>query len=94
MAFSKRAAMIFTDDPDVLRLVETSMLAVALLHIIDAFTAMSHALIRGLGRQKIGGIGAAVSYWAFGLPMSWYLAFPCDWKLNGLWAGISLGLLL
>lgn len=62
------------------------------LQVVDAIAAMSHGLLRGIGRQSIGGYTNLFSYYVIALPLAFTLAFGLDWRLQGLWAGCTIGL--
>jgi Na+-driven multidrug efflux pump len=50
--------------------------------------AMEGGILRGQGRQHLGGIVNLVVYWVIALPIGLVLAFQADWGLYGLWAGM------
>lgn len=62
------------------------------MQIFDALAAVSHGILRGIGRQAIGGYANLFSYYAVALPVSLSLAFAAGWGLSGLWAGLVAGL--
>jgi len=45
-------------------------------------------ILRGQGRQHLGGIANVIVYWFIALPSGLALAFKADWGLYGLWAGM------
>jgi Na+-driven multidrug efflux pump len=45
-------------------------------------------ILRGQGRQHLGGIANVIVYWFIALPAGLALAFKADWGLYGLWAGM------
>ena len=45
-------------------------------------------ILRGQGRQHLGGIANVIVYWFIALPVGLTLAFKADWGLYGLWAGM------
>ena len=47
-------------------------------------------ILRGQGRQHLGGITNVIVYWFIALPAGLALAFKADWGLYGLWAGMVL----
>lgn len=67
---------------------------VAFLQVFDGLAAVSHGLLRGIGRQEIGGYVNLAAYYLVALPISFGLGFGLDWKLAGLWTGVTVGLLL
>lgn len=65
----------------------------AALQLFDALLALSNALLRGLGRQNIGGWVNLGVYYLFALPLAFFLCFgPPKMGLIGMWVGPSLGL--
>lgn len=86
-------AQSFTDDPVVRNLIVGVLPIVAAAQLFDAMCAISNALTRGLGRQKIGGWVNIFVYYLFGVPLSLLLTFgPSRLELIGLWIGPLIGL--
>ncbi|KIW62412.1 hypothetical protein PV04_10590 [Phialophora macrospora] len=86
-------ADIFTTDPTVKSIITAVMPITAAAQFFDALLALSNALLRGLGRQKIGGWVNLGVYYLFALPLSFFLCFgPPRMGLSGMWIGPSTGL--
>ena len=51
-------------------------------------------MLRGLGRQSIGGYVQLICYYVIALPISFATAFGLGWGLWGLWSGVAVGLFL
>lgn len=86
-------AQIFTEDEAVRSIIVRCLPIVASAQLFDALLTISNGLIRGLGRQKIGGLVNLGVYYAFALPLSFILVFgPPQMDIEGLWIGPSLGL--
>ncbi|KAK4159915.1 putative transporter [Cladorrhinum sp. PSN259] len=83
---------IFTDDDEVVGIAKQVILVCALMQIFDALAAVSHGILRGVGRQAIGGYANLFSYYCIALPISLSTAFALGWKLSGLWTGLTVGL--
>ena len=49
---------------------------------------MEGGILRGQGRQHLGGIANVIVYWFIALPAGLTLAFKTGWGLYGLWAGM------
>jgi MATE family multidrug resistance protein len=64
------------------------------MQVFDGFSAGAHGLLRGIGRQSIGGPANLVAYYAISLPASLWMAFGLGWKLEGLWLGVTVGLIV
>ncbi|PHH88677.1 hypothetical protein CDD83_7207 [Cordyceps sp. RAO-2017] len=84
--------LLFTRDRDVIDLVSRMSPLVAVMQFFDSISTGAHGLLRGLGKQSIGGIASLFSYYAISLPISFYLAFALDLKLAGMWTGLTIGL--
>ncbi|KAI1168312.1 MATE efflux family protein [Nemania serpens] len=87
-------AHLFTKDEEVIAIVARVMPLCAVMQIFDVLAAISHGLLRGIGKQSIGGYANLVSYYVVALPISFTAAFVFEWKLVGLWTGSIIGLSL
>ncbi|KAM3065795.1 hypothetical protein ACMFMF_010723 [Clarireedia jacksonii] len=83
---------LFTDDQDVIRLVSQVLPLCAAFQLFDALAANCNGLLRGLGRQEIGGYVNIFCYYVLAMPISFGTAFGLDWQLQGLWLGVALAL--
>lgn len=45
--------------------------------------------MRGCGRQQLGAAVSLITYWVFGLPFAYILAFKFKLGAVGLWAGLT-----
>ncbi|KAL7950350.1 MATE efflux family protein [Trichoderma barbatum] len=86
--------LLFTDDEAVISIVASILPVVAVMQVFDCMSAGAHGLLRGIGKQSIGGPVNLISYYVVSLPISLSLAFGLGWKLQGLWAGVTVGLIL
>jgi MATE family multidrug resistance protein len=93
----KRWGYIFNDDPEVVKLVAEVMPYCAIFQVLqpelliqmfDAIASVEGGILRGQGRQHLGGIANVIVYWFIALPAGLALAFEADWGLYGLWAGM------
>ena len=85
---------VFTQDAEVVEIASTVIYVCAVMQIFDALAAVSHGILRGVGRQAIGGYANLFSYYCVALPVSLSTAFALHWKLAGLWAGLTAGLMV
>lgn len=67
---------------------------VAVMQVFDGLAAGAHGLLRGVGKQSIGGPANLIAYYVISLPISLGLAFGSGWKLEGLWVGVTVGLIV
>ncbi|EOA85285.1 uncharacterized protein SETTUDRAFT_172193 [Exserohilum turcica Et28A] len=90
-AFHNILPRAFTSDPEVVTIVATVLPLLAAFQFADSTTAMVNALLRGLGKQNIGGWCNLFVYYIVAVPLALFLCFPRDLKLVGLWAGCAVG---
>jgi MATE family multidrug resistance protein len=82
----------FSTDPEVIRLASRVMPVLAAFQLFDATTALVNGILRGLGRQKIGGYANLLVYYLIAVPLALFLCFgPAKLELAGLWTGCVVG---
>ncbi|MEM1005388.1 MAG: MATE family efflux transporter [Pseudomonadota bacterium] len=64
----------------------------ALFQLVDGAQVIALGLLRGLQDAKVPMIMAALSYWAIGIPASYYFGFVRGMDGIGVWLGLVLGL--
>ncbi|KAK3209052.1 hypothetical protein GRF29_69g531464 [Pseudopithomyces chartarum] len=78
----------FTSDPEVIRIAASVMPILALFQLSDAGCALANAVLRGMGRQDIGGYVNLGVYYLVAIPVAFALCFgPLKLDLKGLWMG-------
>jgi MATE family multidrug resistance protein len=83
---------LFSDDEEVIRLASRVMPVLAAFQLFDATTALVNGLLRGLGRQTIGGYANLLVYYLIAVPLALFLCFgPPKLELAGLWTGCVVG---
>ena len=55
---------------------------------------IAHLQLRGLGDTRTPMLCHFTAYWIIGLPLGAWLCFRLRWGAFGLWAGLSLALIL
>ncbi|KAL0256181.1 hypothetical protein SLS55_008573 [Diplodia seriata] len=83
---------LFTNDADVVEVVAAILPLCAAFQLFDALAACCGGILRGIGRQEVGGYVNLISYYLIGLPISFGTGFGLGWGLYGLWAGPALAL--
>ncbi len=71
-------------------LLTSSIWVVALCFVVDSWQLLALNLLRGMKIVLSPTIMTAIGYWAFGLPVAWWL-MP-KYGLAGIWGGIGVGL--
>ena len=64
----------------------------AAFQLFDALAACCNGVLRGLGRQEVGGYVQLFCYYVVAMPISMGTAFGLGWRLYGLWAGVAIAL--
>ncbi|KAF1993322.1 MATE efflux family protein [Amniculicola lignicola CBS 123094] len=82
----------FTPDEEVIGMVAKLLPLCAAFQLFDALATNCNGILRGLGRQEIGGYVGLFAYYIVGLPISFGLGFGAKWGLYGLWSGPALAL--
>ncbi|EMD94776.1 hypothetical protein COCHEDRAFT_1191581 [Bipolaris maydis C5] len=90
-AFRNVLPRAFSSDPEVVSIVATVLPLLATFQFADSTTAMVNALLRGLGKQSVGGVCNLFVYYVIAVPLALFLCFPQDLKLVGLWVGCAVG---
>ncbi|TAQ89651.1 hypothetical protein B7494_g2005 [Chlorociboria aeruginascens] len=93
--FRQVIAGSFTGDNDVRELIFETIPLVAAAEMFDTMSSIANGLLRGLGRQKFGGLVNLGVYYGWAVPLSLLLTFgPLKLGLAGLWVGPLSGLAL
>jgi MATE family multidrug resistance protein len=90
--FRHQIASLFTPDQDVIDLVARLLPICATFQVFDALAANCNGILRGLGRQEIGGYVGLFAYYLVGMPISFGTGFGLGWGLYGLWVGPAVAL--
>jgi MATE family multidrug resistance protein len=85
---------IFTNDATVLRIGGVLLLLCAVFQPFDGFQAVATGALRGLGDTHTPMFLNLAGHWLIGLPIAYLLCFNLGWGVVGLWAGLSLSLML
>jgi MATE family multidrug resistance protein len=77
---------LFTPDKEVGDMVSKLLPLCATFQVFDALATNCNGILRGLGRQEVGGYVGLFAYYAVGIPISFTLGFgKAGWGLYGLW---------
>jgi len=83
---------VFSHDEKVISIASKVMPVLAAFQLFDATTALVNGILRGLGRQKIGGYANLFVYYLIAVPLALFLCFgKPHMELAGLWIGCVVG---
>lgn len=85
-------ASLFTSDEEVIEMVAAILPICAAFQLFDALAANCNGILRGLGRQEIGGYVQVFCYYVVAMPISIWTAFGLGWGILGLWTGVAIAL--
>lgn len=83
---------LYTDDLGVIAAMASVLPIAATFQLSDGLQVVGGGVLRGMGRTRAAAMFHLVGFYAFGLPVAWYLAFEREQGLIGLWWGLAIGL--
>ncbi|KAJ5965164.1 Multi antimicrobial extrusion protein [Penicillium vulpinum] len=83
---------LFSSDPEVVEIVAQVLPLCAAFQLFDALAANCNGILRGLGRQEVGGYIQLFCYYVIAMPLSMSTTFALNWGVMGLWTGVALAL--
>jgi MATE family multidrug resistance protein len=84
----------YTKDAEVIRMASALLGFAAWFQLFDGIQAVATGALRGLGDTRTPLFAHVICYWIIGFPIGWWLAFEKGWGAQGLWAGLTLALVL
>jgi MATE family multidrug resistance protein len=93
IAFPRLFLGLFTEDVVLLQAGLSVLVMYAIFQPFDACQTVATAALRGLGQTRIPMVVNLVGHWGMGLPVAYVLCFNRGWGVEGLWAGLGVGLL-
>ena len=82
----------YTDDEAIILTAASLLFLAAIFQFSDGLQVSAAGTLRGMKDTKIPMIYMGISYWAFGLPIGYYLAEKQQLLVEGYWIGIISGL--
>ncbi|XP_074507042.1 multidrug and toxin extrusion protein 1-like [Sebastes fasciatus] len=81
---------IFTTEKEIIQRVGEIMIIYGFLHPLDAISAVTGGVIRGVGKPMIGMIGYFMGYYCIGIPVGVSLMFAAKMGIMGMWLGFCV----
>lgn len=94
VAIRTKLPSLFSDSANVVDIAIHAMPFVGMLMVGDALALAAHGVLRGIGRQRVGGPTNVVAHWFVSIPLSYVFGFVINMKIKGLYIGFSTGLIL
>ena len=83
---------IYTGEVSVIALAATLLPVAAAFQLFDGVQVVGSGILRGMGQTRPAALFNLVGYYALGLPLAYWLAFPMGMGVAGIWWGLCLGL--
>ena len=94
LIFPRWIARIYTPAEDIVAATVLLLAAGAAFQLFDGIQTVATGALRGAGDTRTPMLCHLVAYWVIGLPLGSWLCFHRGWGAFGLWAGLSLALIL
>jgi MATE family multidrug resistance protein len=85
-------ARFFATPPDVQAAAVSFLGIAAVFQVFDGLQAVASGAIRGTGKTQLAFWLNVASHWGCGVPTALFLAYGMGWKGEGLWWGLTAGL--
>ncbi|HWZ23406.1 MAG TPA: MATE family efflux transporter [Cytophagaceae bacterium] len=84
---------LFIKEPEVIQMISSLLLIAAFFQLSDGIQVVGFGALRGMGDVIIPTTAVLVAYYVIGLPLGYWLAFNRQVGIEGVWYGLSLGLI-
>jgi MATE family multidrug resistance protein len=86
--------LLYTSDKAVISIAAQLLIIAAFFQLFDGTQIVGLGILRGLGDVNIPTLITFVAYWIIGIPAGYYLGIVLGWGANGIWYGLTSGLLI
>ncbi len=91
--FNQYLPYIITNDPAVIPLAAQLLIIAGVFQLFDGTQVVGLGTLRGMGDVKIPTFITFIAYWIIGLPVAYLLGIYFNMGVEGIWYGLTLGLL-
>lgn len=92
VSFRESLASVFTTDPDLIDKCRSLFVVVSLFQLPDAINGVEQGIFRAAGWQSLAAKLNFVAYYVIGIPIGYFLCLPLGMGVEGLWIGMTAGL--
>ncbi len=85
---------VFSTDPRIVDIGVGLLAIAAAFQLFDGTQAVVTGALRGISETRMPMLVNVVGHWFLGLPVAYLLCFRFGWGVQGLWIGLSIGLVL
>lgn len=84
---------IITDDLAVIKIAAQLLIIAGFFQLFDGTQVVGLGILRGLGDVNVPTFITFLAYWVIGIPVGYLLGITLGLGVNGIWYGLTLGLL-
>ncbi|ASU34644.1 MATE family efflux transporter [Mucilaginibacter xinganensis] len=84
---------MYTSDKIVISIAAQLLIIAALFQLFDGTQVVGLGILRGMGDVNIPTVITFIAYWVIGLPVGYILGIIFHLGVNGIWYGLTLGLM-
>lgn len=85
---------LYTSDRAVISVASQLLIIAGFFQLFDGTQVVGLGILRGIGDVKIPTFITFIAYWIIGIPVGYFLGISMGWGANGIWYGLTLGLLV
>ncbi|MFZ0581974.1 MAG: MATE family efflux transporter, partial [Candidatus Acidiferrales bacterium] len=90
----RQIVRIYTPDAELIPAASALLFVAAFFQLFDGMQTVATGALRGAGDTRTPMLCHLFFYWFIGLPLGAYLCFRVGWGAPGMWAGLSVALIL
>lgn len=94
LIFCQVLPTFYISDPSVISIAAQLIIIAAFFQLFDGTQVVGLGVLRGLGDVKLPTAITLIAYWVLGLPIAWLLGFTLNYGVQGIWWGLSIGLMV
>ncbi|TJZ50786.1 MATE family efflux transporter [Sphingobacterium olei] len=91
--FNQYLPHLITTDTAVIQLSAQLLIIAGLFQLFDGTQVVGLGILRGMGDVNIPTLFTFIAYWIIGLPTGYFMGINLGWGVQGVWYGLTLGLL-
>lgn len=91
--FNKYLPFGISTDLAVVAIASQLLIIAGLFQLFDGTQVVGLGILRGMGDVNVPTLITFIAYWIIGLPSAYFMGITLDWGVQGIWYGLTLGLL-
>ncbi len=92
--FNYQLPWIYTSDEAVILFAAQLLIIAGLFQLFDGTQVVGLGILRGMSDVNMPTFIVFFSYWVVGLPLGWVMGFKLGFGLQGIWYGLTIGLMM